>query len=74
MPNTPDTHDLYDAKLFASFKPTALFINVGRGVAVVDADLVEALRVGHLAGAIIDVCRQSLCRSVIRSGPPTVCC
>ncbi len=38
LPNTPDTHDLYDAKLFASFKPTALFINVGRGVAVVDAE------------------------------------
>ncbi|KPZ29826.1 MULTISPECIES: D-2-hydroxyacid dehydrogenase [Pseudomonas syringae group] len=58
LPNTPETHDLYDAKLFASFKPTALFINVGRGISVVDADLVEALRVGHLAGAVIDVCRQ----------------
>jgi phosphoglycerate dehydrogenase-like enzyme len=35
-----------------------LFINVGRGVAVVDADLVSALKEGHLAGAVIDVCRQ----------------
>ncbi|WP_397449330.1 D-2-hydroxyacid dehydrogenase [Pseudomonas sp. NA-150] len=58
LPNTPATHDLYNAKLFAQFKPTALFINVGRGVAVVDADLVEALKEGHLAGAVIDVCRQ----------------
>jgi len=58
LPNTPQTHDIYDAKLFASFKPSALFINVGRGVAVVDADLVEALKEGHLAGAVIDVCRQ----------------
>ncbi|WP_297844071.1 D-2-hydroxyacid dehydrogenase [Pseudomonas sp.] len=58
LPNTPETHDLYDAKLFAKFKPSALFINVGRGVAVVDADLVEALKAGHLAGAVIDVCRQ----------------
>ena len=58
LPNTPDTHDLYDAALFKQFKPTALFINVGRGVAVVDADLVEALKEGHLAGAVIDVCRQ----------------
>ncbi|WP_122551853.1 D-2-hydroxyacid dehydrogenase [Pseudomonas viridiflava] len=58
LPNTPDTQDLYDAKLFASFKPTALFLNVGRGAAVVDADLVEALKEGHLAGAVIDVCRQ----------------
>ncbi|MGY2292671.1 D-2-hydroxyacid dehydrogenase [Pseudomonas sp. SDO528_S397] len=58
LPNTPDTHDLYDAALFKQFKPTALFINVGRGVAVVDADLVDALKEGHLAGAVIDVCRQ----------------
>jgi phosphoglycerate dehydrogenase-like enzyme len=58
LPNTPQTHDIYDAKLFAHFKPSALFINVGRGVAVVDADLVAALKEGHLAGAVIDVCRQ----------------
>ncbi|MDQ0650116.1 D-2-hydroxyacid dehydrogenase [Pseudomonas cedrina] len=58
LPNTPETHDLYDAALFRQFKPTGLFINVGRGVAVVDADLVEALKEGHLAGAVIDVCRQ----------------
>jgi len=58
LPNTPATHDLYDAALFKQFKATGLFINVGRGVAVVDADLVEALKEGHLAGAVIDVCRQ----------------
>ena len=58
LPNTPQTHDVYDAKLFALFRPTALFINVGRGVAVVDGDLVNALKEGHLTGAVIDVCRQ----------------
>lgn len=58
LPDTPSTHDLYDAALFARFNPEALFINAGRGVAVVDGDLVEALRSGHLAGAVIDVCRQ----------------
>jgi phosphoglycerate dehydrogenase-like enzyme len=58
LPNTAQTHDVYDAKLFAHFKPSSLFINVGRGVAVVDADLVNALKEGHLAGAVIDVCRQ----------------
>ncbi|ANH97120.1 hydroxyacid dehydrogenase [Pseudomonas koreensis] len=58
LPNTAHTHDIYDAALFKQFKPTGLFINVGRGVAVVDADLVEALKEGHLAGAVIDVCRQ----------------
>ena len=58
LPNTEHTHDIYDAALFKQFKPTGLFMNVGRGVAVVDADLVEALKEGHLAGAVIDVCRQ----------------
>lgn len=58
LPDTPATHDLYDAALFMRFRPSALFINTGRGVAVVDADLVEALKQGHLAGAVIDVCRQ----------------
>ncbi|MDD2060957.1 D-2-hydroxyacid dehydrogenase [Pseudomonas sp. GD03860] len=58
LPDTPATHDLYDAALFARFNPEALFINAGRGVAVVDGDLVEALKLGHLAGAVIDVCRQ----------------
>jgi phosphoglycerate dehydrogenase-like enzyme len=58
LPNTPNTHDIYNAALFKQFKPTGLFINVGRGVAVVDADLVEALKEGHLVGAVIDVCRQ----------------
>lgn len=50
LPDTPATHGLYDAALFKSFQPTALFINAGRGVAVVDADLVAALKEGHLAG------------------------
>lgn len=58
LPNTEHAHDIYDAALFKQFKPTGLFINAGRGVAVVDADLVEALKEGHLAGAVIDVCRQ----------------
>ncbi|MCY1277265.1 Glyoxylate/hydroxypyruvate reductase A [compost metagenome] len=58
LPDTPATQDIYDAALFARCKPSALFINAGRGVAVVDADLVAALKDGHLAGAVVDVCRQ----------------
>lgn len=58
LPDTVLTRDLFDAPLFAVCKPSALFINAGRGVAVVDADLVAALEQGHLAGAVIDVCRQ----------------
>jgi phosphoglycerate dehydrogenase-like enzyme len=58
LPDTPATRDVYAAALFAQLKPGALFINAGRGVAVVDTELVEALEQGQLAGAVIDVCRQ----------------
>jgi phosphoglycerate dehydrogenase-like enzyme len=36
-------------------KPTAYFINVGRGESVVTEDLVAALREGRIAGAGLDV-------------------
>lgn len=58
LPDTPATRDIYDAALLARLKPSALLINAGRGVALVDADLVAALEQGRLAGAVIDVCRQ----------------
>lgn len=58
LPNTPATSDLYDAALFAHFKPSAVLINAGRGTAVVDDDLVAALASGQLAAAVIDVCRE----------------
>ena len=58
LPDTPATRDLYDAQLFACCKPGALFINAGRGSAVVDVDLVQALETDRLGGAVIDVCRE----------------
>jgi phosphoglycerate dehydrogenase-like enzyme len=58
LPDTPGTCDVFDARLFAGCQRHALFINAGRGVAVVDDDLVAALREGRLAGAVIDVCRE----------------
>jgi phosphoglycerate dehydrogenase-like enzyme len=58
LPDTPATRDIYDAALFACCKPGTLFINAGRGVAVVDADLIAALEQERLAGAVIDVCRE----------------
>lgn len=57
LPDTPATHDIYNARLFAQLKPRAVFINAGRGAAVVDADLVNALQTEQLAAAVIDVCR-----------------
>ena len=54
-PLTASTIDLFNAAFFAAMKPTAYFINVGRGRSVVTVDLIEALEQGELAGAGLDV-------------------
>jgi phosphoglycerate dehydrogenase-like enzyme len=54
-PLTEQTKGLFDARVFAAMKPSARFVNVGRGELVVTADLIDALRTGKLAGAALDV-------------------
>jgi phosphoglycerate dehydrogenase-like enzyme len=54
-PETPATVGMFNTTLFAQMKRGAYFINIARGRCVVTADLLEALRSGHLAGAGIDV-------------------
>ncbi len=54
-PLTPQTTGVFDAGFFARMKPTAYFINVGRGKSVVTAALVDALSSGAIAGAGLDV-------------------
>jgi len=53
-----ETRGMIDRTLFDRMKPTAYFINMARGPIVREADLVEALRSGKLAGAGIDVYEQ----------------
>lgn len=55
VPQTPETEGLFGPEQFATMKPTAYFINVGRGRVVRLAALVEALRAGRIAGAALDV-------------------
>ena len=54
-PLTEETTGIFDADFFARMKPTAYFINIGRGRSVVTEDLVAALQAGELAGAGLDV-------------------
>ena len=55
LPGTPATEGLYTAEKFAAMKQGAFFLNVGRGTAVDQKALADALKSGHLAGAAIDV-------------------
>jgi phosphoglycerate dehydrogenase-like enzyme len=52
---TPETEGSLDARAFARMKRGSWLVNVARGKIVREADLVEALRSGHLGGAALDV-------------------
>ncbi len=54
-PLTPQTTGIFNREFFASLKPGAYFISVGRGRSTVTADLIAALNSGKLAGAGLDV-------------------
>lgn len=54
-PLTPQTEQLINAKTLALMKPKACLINTGRGGLINEADLLQALQSGKLAGAALDV-------------------
>jgi glyoxylate/hydroxypyruvate reductase A len=58
LPRTDATEDILNAELFAALPRGAYLINVGRGEHLVEADLLQALDSGHMAGATLDVFRQ----------------
>lgn len=55
IPNSDYTYHLFDKKKFLLMKKDAIFVNVGRGALVLQEDLVDVMKNGHLAGAAIDV-------------------
>lgn len=55
LPNTKDTRKIINAELLAALPPHALVINVGRGPAVDETALLEALSQRRIAGAVLDV-------------------
>jgi D-3-phosphoglycerate dehydrogenase len=55
LPLVEATRGLFDASVFGRMKPGSILINTARGGLIVEPDLIEALRSGHLAGAGLDV-------------------
>ncbi len=55
LPLNEKTRGLLDYSCFSAMKPTAYFINTGRGPTHVEADLIRALQEKKLAGAGLDV-------------------
>lgn len=55
LPRTKDTNKIVNMDLLDALPPHAIFINVGRGNAVDEPALVEALEQGKIAGAVLDV-------------------
>jgi phosphoglycerate dehydrogenase-like enzyme len=55
LPNTRDTMKIVDAELLNALPSHALFINVGRGSAVDETALTDALENETIAGAVLDV-------------------
>ncbi|WP_170574911.1 2-hydroxyacid dehydrogenase [Ruegeria atlantica] len=55
LPLTPETNGVLNANAFALLPRSAFLINLGRGAAIHQASLLEALDSGQLAGAALDV-------------------
>jgi glyoxylate/hydroxypyruvate reductase A len=57
LPLTQDTANILDRATLSQLQPGGYVVNVARGAHLVDADLLELLDSGHLAGAALDVFR-----------------
>ncbi len=57
LPNTPATQDILNAGLFAKLPQGASLINAGRGIQLVEQDLLDALASGRISEATLDVFR-----------------
>lgn len=54
-PLNEQTKGLMDRRAFSAMKESAVFLNLGRGPIVVEADLADALEAGEIAAAGLDV-------------------
>ena len=58
LPRTENTNQIVNAEVFNALPSRAIFINVGRGNAVDEPALVEALTTNKIADAVLDVTAQ----------------
>lgn len=58
LPLTEQTKGVLNRELLLEMKPDACLVNVGRGPVIVEQDLVEVLKEGHLRAAVLDVFEQ----------------
>ncbi len=73
-PLTDKTRNIIDAKAIAKMKKGVRIINCARGGLVVEAELAEAIRGGHVAGAAFDVFEVEPAESSPLFGLPNVIC
>jgi len=69
---TPQTQGIINAKTIATMKKGIHIVNCARGELVVDADLVEALKNGQVAGAALDVLTEEPPKNSPYFGMPNV--
>ena len=55
LPSNSETDNIFDKNFFRKMNKNAVFINVGRGNAVNEDDIVEALENDIIRGAVLDV-------------------
>ena len=55
LPETKETINIFDLNFFKKMNKNAVFINVGRGNAVVEDDIIYALNNDIIKGAVLDV-------------------
>ncbi|MGA2342310.1 MAG: D-2-hydroxyacid dehydrogenase [Steroidobacteraceae bacterium] len=59
VPHTPENENLIDADVLRAMKPSAFLINVARGAVLDETALIDALNERRIAGAAIDVFRET---------------
>ncbi len=74
VPMTDKTRNILDAKALAKTKKGVRIINCARGGLVVEKDLADAIRSGHVAGAGFDVFEAEPATDSVLFGLPGVVC